>query len=176
MIARSGKVSLFILSLLLLLVPVGALGQTAGTGQIVGTVTDKSGAVVVDATVTLTDTATNDVRTTISNDAGRYAFPNVVPGKYNVSINKAGFKQTKLPDLEVLVSETRTLDVRLDIGSAAEIVEVTSTNTEMQTMNATIGNTITGRRLGFPAWSGPRRQHLRLAATRCRARRQRRRR
>ncbi len=147
MIARSGKVSLFILSLLLLLVPVGALGQTAGTGQIVGTVTDKSGAVVVDATVTLTDTATNDVRTTISNDAGRYAFPNVVPGKYNVSINKAGFKQTKLPDLEVLVSETRTLDVRLDIGSAAEIVEVTSTNTEMQTMNATIGNTITGNAL-----------------------------
>jgi hypothetical protein len=116
--------------------------RPGGTGIVVRTVTDPSGAAVPGATVILTDTATNAVRIATTNDAGQYNFPNVPPGNYNVTISKAGFRVGRILNQNVSVSESRTLDVKLEIGSATETVEVTATNTELQTMNATIGNTV----------------------------------
>jgi hypothetical protein len=132
------------ISLLLVTSPMGLYSQMAGTGQIEGTVTDRSGGAVIGATVTLVDSETNIARTTTTNDAGRYAFSNVTPGTYNLTINKTGFRAAKVSDQEILVGSTRTLNVALEIGSTTETVEVTATNAEMQTMNATIGNTLTG--------------------------------
>jgi len=120
------------------------MGQTAGTGVIVGTVTDPSGAAIAGATVTLTDTATSAERTAITNDSGRYDFPNVQPGKYNVTISKTGFRQAKFANQQIVVGEQRTLDTKMELGAATEVIEVVATNTELQTMNATVGNTITG--------------------------------
>ncbi|HTZ33000.1 MAG TPA: carboxypeptidase-like regulatory domain-containing protein [Methylomirabilota bacterium] len=119
-------------------------GQMAGTGVIVGVVTDPSGAAVPGATVTATDIATNASRTTTTNDAGRYNIPNLPPGKYNVVINKSGFRQARLSEQVVSVAESRTLDVTLEIGSGTEVVEVraANANTELQTLNSTIGNTV----------------------------------
>jgi hypothetical protein len=119
-----------------------ALAQTAGTGIVLGAVTDPSGAAVPGATVTLTDTATNLERRTVTNDAGRYNFPNVPPGNYNLTISKPGFSVQKIANQTVVVGESRTLDTKLEMGSSTEVVEVTATNTELQTMNATIGNTV----------------------------------
>jgi Carboxypeptidase regulatory-like domain len=127
--------------------PAKILAQTAGTGVVVGTVTDPSGAAIVGATVTLTDTSTNTVRSAATNEAGRYNFPNVPPGKYNLTISKVGFRQAKFSNQEVVVAESRTLDARMDIGTATETVEVVATNTELQTMNSTIGNTVSGSTL-----------------------------
>jgi hypothetical protein len=143
---RINRVNLAVVvcSLLLFLVPAYSYGQMAGTGQVVGTVVDTSGAAIVGATVTLTDTATNDSRTSTSNDVGHYAFSNITPGKYNIEINKSGFRQAKLSDQEVIVGETRTFNVKLEIGSSTETIEVVAANTDLQTMNATVGNTITG--------------------------------
>jgi len=121
-----------------------AWAQTAGTGQVVGTVTDPTGAAISGATVTLTDTTTNSTRTATTNEGGRYIFPNVVPGKYSVTISKNGFRQAKFADKEVVVGESRTFDAKMELGSATESIEVVATNTELQTMNATVGNTITG--------------------------------
>jgi hypothetical protein len=133
-----------LISAVLFLVPNLTYAQMAGTGQVVGTVMDSSGAAIAGATITLIDISTNDSRISTSNDVGHYAFPNIPPGKYNIEISKAGFRQSKLTDQEVQVSQTRTFDVKLEIGASTEVVEVTSNNTEMQTMNATVGNTITG--------------------------------
>jgi hypothetical protein len=127
---------------LLVLCPNNVFAQTGGTGILVGTVTDPSGAAVPGATVALTDTATNALRTATTNDAGRYNFPNVPPGNYNLTISKAGFRVGRILNQNVAVSESRTLDVKLEIGPATETVEVTATNTELQTMNATIGNSV----------------------------------
>jgi protocatechuate 3,4-dioxygenase beta subunit len=69
------------ISMLLVVIPLGLFAQMAGTGQVVGTVTDPSGAAIVDAAVTLTDTATNATRTAVTNDSGRYNFSNVQPGR-----------------------------------------------------------------------------------------------
>ena len=130
--------------LLLFLLPILSSAQMAGTGQVVGTVVDKTGAAVSGADVTLTDNATNSARTATTNESGRYVFSNVAPGKYSVEISKTGFRQAKLSNQEVVVGETRTFDVKLDIGSSSETIEVVATNSDLQTMNATVGNTITG--------------------------------
>jgi hypothetical protein len=139
-------VAFFLISfgLVCLLAPLGVNAQVAGTGHIDGTVTDPSGAAVVGATVTLTDNNTNVERTATTNDAGRYVFSSVVPATYNVTITKSGFRVAKFSDQEVTVGSTRTLNAVLQIGSSTESIEVVATNTELQTMNATIGNTITG--------------------------------
>src|ERR1700731_5023305 len=119
-----------------------AFAQTGGTGIVVGTVTDPSGAAVPGASVTLIDAATNSERTTTTNDTGRYDFPNVPPGKYNLTISKGGFRAGKFVNQSVAVGESRTLDAKLEIGEASQVVEVVSANTDLQTMNATIGNTV----------------------------------
>src|SRR5258705_7659692 len=133
--------------ILLVLSPSALFSQMAGTGQIDGTVTDKSGGAIAGATATLMDSQTNIARTATTNDSGRYAFSNVAPGIYSLTISKTGFRVAKLNDQEILVGSTRTLNVTLEIGSATETVEVTATNTELQTQNATIGNTVTGAAL-----------------------------
>jgi len=140
------RVALLVCAFAFLLItsPAVLFSQMAGTGQIEGTVTDRSGGAVVGATVTLVDSETNIARTATTNDAGRYVFSNVAPGTYNLTINKTGFRVTKFNDQEILVGSTRTLNAALEIGSTTETVEVTATNAELQTMNATIGNTITG--------------------------------
>jgi len=138
-------VVLFVLIMALAVgIPPNTPAQTAGTGVIVGTVIDPTGATIFGATVTLRDAATNAVRTASTNQAGRYDFPNLPPGKYDLIINKSGFRQAKFSNVDVVVGESRTLDVKLDLGASTESVEVVATNTDLQTMNATIGTTVTG--------------------------------
>jgi hypothetical protein len=127
------------------LAPSALFAQSASTGTVAGTVTDPSGGAIVGATVTLTDTATSISRTDVSNENGRYFFANVVPGKYTVSVSKTGFRVAKLVDQVVNIGASLTLNLTLEIGSVAETVEVTVTNgAELQTLNATVGNTISG--------------------------------
>jgi hypothetical protein len=139
-------VSFFVVAFLAVL-PDNLFSQTGGTGIVVGTVSDPSGAAVPGATVTFTDTATNSERTATTNEAGRYDFPNVPPGNYTLTISKAGFRMTKIVNQNVAVAESRTLDVKLELGAPTQTVEVVATNTELQTMNATIGNTVSGNTL-----------------------------
>jgi len=141
---RSVKLAL----VLLLVVCVGsslpAWAQATDTGTVVGMVSDPTGAVVVGAKVTLTDTATSTSLTAVTNDAGRYTFVNVKPGIYNASITKAGFSTTKSEHHEVKVGTTLSLDLALQVGGANVVVEVTATGTELQTTDAAVGQIITG--------------------------------
>jgi hypothetical protein len=127
--------------------PVNMHAQMAGSGSVSGTVTDPSGAAVAGATVTLTDTSTNAVRTTTTNESGRYFAANVLPGTYDVTITKTGFRQAKLSKQVVAVDSNLTLNVTLELGAVTQTIEVTATNAELQTMNSTIGNTVGGNTL-----------------------------
>jgi hypothetical protein len=120
-----------------------AWAQSTNTGTVVGTVTDQSGAVVNGAAVTLTDTSTNVVRTSATNATGSYIFVDITPGTYNISVGKAGFATTKIEHQQVQIGVALTVNVSLQVGSANVVVEVTAVGTELQTMNATVGNTIT---------------------------------
>src|SRR4029077_15909548 len=143
----SKRVALLLAALFCLfaVTPVSLFAQSASTGTVAGTVTDPSGGAIVGATVTLTDTATNTPRSSTTNEAGRFFFANVVPGSYNVAVSKTGFRVSKLINQVVTVGASLTLNVALELGSVAETVEVTVTSgADLQTMNATVGNTVSG--------------------------------
>src|SRR5260370_16521138 len=124
------------------LCPASLHAQSASATSIAGIVTDSSGAVVAGATVRLTDKATNTPRTGLTNDAGRYFFADVISGEYEITVSKTGFRITKTI-VTASVGVPLTVDLKLELGSVSETVEVTATNSELQTMSATVGNTIT---------------------------------
>ncbi len=116
--------------------------QATNTGTIVGTVTDQSGAVIPDATITMTDTSTNDTRSTVSGSTGQYVFVNVPPGTYNLSATKTGFELNKIANQTVKVGTQTTANFKLHVGSAQQTVEVQASGTDLQTLNATVGSTV----------------------------------
>jgi hypothetical protein len=120
-----------------------SLAQTAGAGTVAGIVTDPSGAVVNGATVTITDTSTKISRNTTTNEAGRYVLTNVGSGQYDLSVNKQGFSTTKT-QVTVTVGSALSVNLSLQVGGGNVVVEVMAAGTELQTMNATVGNTLTG--------------------------------
>jgi Carboxypeptidase regulatory-like domain len=115
--------------------------QSTNTGTVLGTITDPSGAVVPGASITLSQIGTSSVRTTVTNDAGKYFFANVDPGQYRITLTKQGFDTTK-SQAEVKVGQSTTLNLTLQVGTASTTVEVQATGTELQTLNATVGNTL----------------------------------
>ncbi len=136
-------------SVLLLIGSATAWGQTA-TGSIVGVVTDPSGASVVNAEVKLTDPSTNSSQSAKTNEVGRYTFPTVAPGTYDVMVTATGFTQTRMSAQKVDVGESLTLNVTLQVGATSTVVEVQATaGAELQTLNATVGSTITNESLNL---------------------------
>src|SRR5215470_1237414 len=121
-----------------------SLGQAISSGTVQGVVTDASGAAVSGAAVTLTDPTTNSTRSTSTSDAGLYIFANVPSGTYDVAINKTGFRTTKMSKQQVTVGATLTLNAKLEVGSSVETVEVFASGATLETLNATVGNSLTG--------------------------------
>jgi Carboxypeptidase regulatory-like domain len=140
---RSVKLPLVLLLVICAGSAPSAWAQSTSTGTVAGSVTDPSGAVVEGASVTLTDTATNTARPATTNATGRYIYVDVKPGIYTIAVSKAGFETTKAENLEVKVGASLTLSLALQVGGANVVVEVSAVGNELQTMNATVGNTIT---------------------------------
>jgi hypothetical protein len=105
----------------LLLVPV-AFAQSP-TGDIQGTVTDATGAVIVNAKVTITETATGRTIETASNDAGLYTAFHLLPGEYAVKVEKEGFSSFT-EKVEVRAGQVASVSPRMKVGTSATTVEV----------------------------------------------------
>ena len=142
MYTRSMKLALLILVVLCVGSSLPVWSQSASSGTVSGIVTDPSNAVVAGAAITLTDTATNISRVANSNASGRYFFADVTPGNYSLTIAKAGFATTKTDNQVVQVGVNLTVNLALQVGGANVVVEVSAVGNELQTMNATVGNTI----------------------------------
>ena len=128
-------------------VPSG-IAQTGTTGTVIGTVSDPSGAAVTSATVVLRNKATNIEVTQPTNAAGQYTFVNVVPGEYEVSVKKDGFRTSTVSALTVEVAKSYTVDVKLELGQVSESVTVnTEARVELQTTDAQVGDVIGGTTL-----------------------------
>ena len=143
MYTHSLKLALFFLVVVCLASTLPAWAQSTSSGTVAGTVNDPSGAVVTDAIVTLTDSATNIARTATTNATGRYFFADVTPAIYSISVSKPGFSTTKTEHQEVQVGVALTVNLALQIGGANVVLDVSAVGTELQTMNATVGNTVT---------------------------------
>jgi Carboxypeptidase regulatory-like domain len=131
---------LLVLAAAISLIAIGSFGQSIVTGDAVGTVTDPSGAVVSGATVTITslDTAASQTATTAAN--GFYRFPLLKPGQYRLIVKQTGFKSTEQTIL-VSVGQIATTNVRMELGTAAEVLEVTGEAPLIETENANLATT-----------------------------------
>ena len=109
-----------------------ARGQGA-TASIRGNVQDASGAVLPGATVTLTNQGTKAVFTTTTDERGQYQFAAVFAATYDLRVELAGFKAYERKNITLSPSDTRGLDVRLEIGQQSETVLVTATQEYIQT-------------------------------------------
>jgi hypothetical protein len=120
----------------------GSLWGQAVTASLVGSITDASGAVVVNAKVVLTETNTNVSRTMNTNESGNYSFPNLPPGVYAVSAEQTGFKKATRGGVDVPVNTTIRVDLSLQPGQITETVEVTAEAPALQTDRVDIGRKI----------------------------------
>jgi hypothetical protein len=129
-----------------LCLPIGIVsGQTFG--EITGEVKDQSGAVAPNASVTVTNTATNASRNTRTNDAGIYSFPDLVPGNYQVKVEAPGFQQMVRSDVELQVQQTARIDFTLTVGQATQTIEVSGAVQLLTTESATVGTVIEEKRI-----------------------------
>jgi Carboxypeptidase regulatory-like domain len=132
------------LCMLLLAVSLPALGQLT-TADILGTVTDASGAVIPNAQVTLTDLGTQEKRTVTSNSSGDYTFTLLPVGHYSIAVKAKGFKSFSTTDLAVEAGDRARADAHMDLGAENETVTVEATTPLLQADNATVSSTVTAK-------------------------------
>ena len=108
-----------------------------------GTVTDNSGSIVTDATVTLTNRETNQTQQTKSSGEGFYRFSGLAPGQYTVTVEKENFKKQVVQNVTVNAEASEGVDVSLQTGGVSETVTVTADPTPLETEDANIRKTIT---------------------------------
>jgi outer membrane receptor protein involved in Fe transport len=109
-----------------------------------GTVTDPSGAVVPEVTLTLKNNETGRTQTVTSSGEGFYRISELPPGSYTLTAEKAGFKKTTFESLTVNAEQVQGVDVVLTAGEVAEVVTVTDTQTPaLETENPNINKAIT---------------------------------
>ena len=122
-----------------------SFGQTFG--QITGLVTDSSGGVLVGAPVTVTNPQTSFTRTENTNSSGVYTFPNLLPGGYNVKVEMQGFQTSLRSGVELRVDQVARLDFQLQVGTVAQVVEVTTGAPLLNTEDASVGTVIENQRI-----------------------------
>src|SRR5229473_1141126 len=132
---------LFLVLALLAALPCVLAAQEA-TGRIVGTVYDQTGAVVPGARIVVTNTATHISRETLTDTSGSYQVLSLPVGSYSVSADRKGFKSVTISGNTLDINQTLKVDINLTVGSTTETITVETTGTLIETVNPTIGATI----------------------------------
>lgn len=112
------------------------------TADIVGTITDSTGAVVPNANIALANAATGNKRAATSNGTGDYQFSLLPPGHYSITIKSQGFKTTTTT-IAVEAGDRARADIHLEAGGGAETVVVEAQSPLLQADNATVSSTVT---------------------------------
>ncbi len=124
-----------------------ALAQSAGTGAIAGVVSDPTGALIANAEIRITNTATGETHLIQSSSGGRYTAALLQPGIYNLTVSKSGFRDANYTHEVVNVSQTEALDIVLSVGSASQTVQVSAGNLQPQTQTSSLGAVTSGEQL-----------------------------
>lgn len=149
---------LFVIALCLL---APAFGQSP-TGEIDGTITDSSGAVLPNATVRLLNSATGATREVKTNDSGIYNFPALPPGGYSVTVEQPGFQKQIRSGITIQVQQVARVDFSLVVGEVTQTMEVTAAAPLLSSEDATIGQVIENKRIVELPLNG--RNYLQLTA------------
>ena len=137
--------------LLLLGLPFFAAAQEA---TIVGTVTDPSGSVVPNVTVTITNTQTGAIRTMTTNDVGQYVAPGLAIGTYDLKAESSGFKVEESKGVVLNVNDRVRVDFQMKMGTKAETVSVESNAIAVQTDSSEVSSLSTGTQMSELATNG----------------------
>jgi Carboxypeptidase regulatory-like domain len=128
--------------------PVPAAAQSLTTGDITGTVTDPTGAVVPNATVMLKNTESGAIQTRSTNPQGSYRFPLLSPGTYSISVSASGFQSIK-KTVAVAVGQTAAANIHLELGAASQTIEVSAGGEVVQAENADLSTTISEQQVAL---------------------------
>ncbi len=123
------------------LMPFCAHAQVSGA-TLVGTVTDPTGAVIPNVTVSVKNQATGEARSVTVDSAGFYSAPNLLPGKYEIDVSAPGFATTVQKDLILTVGAQQLFNVKMQIGQVTEKIEVTGQGSAVQLTNSTISGVV----------------------------------
>ncbi len=115
------------------------------SGKVVGTIVDQSGAVVPGAKVTVVNAGTKISRDTVTDEEGNFQVLSVPVGTYQVSVERTGFKKALTEPQKLNINQTLKFDIGLEVGSQAEVVEVSSAPSLVETANPTLGQTVSER-------------------------------
>lgn len=121
--------------------PLLAQQTTSITGGLNGTVVDSGSAVVADATVTIK--GPQGTRVTKTDTLGHYSFSGLVPGFYDVSVDKSGFKTVRSPHNEVVTNISSLLNLTLPVGNVQETVTVSASAVSIDTQSTSIDSNLT---------------------------------
>ncbi|MGA2101516.1 MAG: carboxypeptidase-like regulatory domain-containing protein, partial [Candidatus Sulfotelmatobacter sp.] len=125
----------------ILMIPAAA-GQGAYQAQVRGTVTDQSGAIVVKATVTITNDGTNIAQTASTDEHGQYFFTGLRPAAYKVKVQASGFRAAEKENVVLQVDQQTTVDFVIHPLGVNETMEVSTTAPLLDTESATLGTDI----------------------------------
>jgi hypothetical protein len=137
------RASIFCLILFCLMAASFGYAQSASTATIVGQVVDASGAVIPNATVTATNTATGIPHTTKTTSSGNYTIPNLPPGTYDVKVEAATFAANTSKGIKLNVGDQRDVNVTLGAAGAAQTVEVTTEAPLIETTKTDVSTAVT---------------------------------
>lgn len=135
------------IALVLLFAISSALFSQTTSTEILGNISDPSGAIIPNAKVKLRRIATGQVREAASNSEGNYSFPLIEIGEYNITAEATGFKTQERRRVTVELQQKARLDFKMDVGSATEIVEVSAQGATMKTEESSVGGVIDNKRV-----------------------------
>ncbi len=136
-----------VICLLCLIVWVPSSSAQSATAQVVGRVVDAQGGLVAGAKVTMVETLKDVRHETVTDSEGRYTLPNLPVGPYRFEVSKEGFKTYSQTGITLQVDDHIDLPAKLDVGAAAQVVEVTAGATMIQTETASVSNVIDSQRI-----------------------------
>ena len=120
--------------------------QTTTTGELAGTVTDPSGAVLTNVAVTLTNVATGAKQSAQTNSTGAYRFPLLQPGAYKVSAASAGFRSVD-KTVDIGLGASATANLQLSLGTSTETIEVSGSTTTVETEDANLNTNFSAKQV-----------------------------
>ena len=135
---------LLVLSVMLIGLPIFAIAQEA---TIVGTVTDPSGSVVPNAAITITNTDTNEARSSVTNETGQFVVPGLPVGHYNLSAKATGFGAEAKAGIVLNVNDRTRVDFVLKVGSTQENVTVEANAVQVQSESNEVSTVISGEQV-----------------------------
>ena len=115
------------------------------TAKLLGQATDQQGAAIPGVKITATNSATGVANTVLTDKSGSYQFPSLPIGNYTISADKSGFAAVTTPIYKLEINQYQKVDLKMPVAGTTQTVEVTAQAAQVETVNSTLGATVSDR-------------------------------